>query len=263
MDFDVPSCNNREVPQYFVRKHCVEFLMGEHVNYFDITEFQGHGLGSSQDFPIARRNPLRGSLAPMREPNQLAQPPQLPHTLDDIQGSIRCIAHSLLRNIVFVPHSLVDGPNDSGVEPSWHSHKRYLGDGLSTSMNIMPHHGPHCGHSFPDPMQEPLANSYMEQVSTFFNSSSIIQYIFIYVLHKNLVLALSSMILSLSVSSLYLHCTLGTLPYPLGSSSPSAWPSKCQKIAFYSFGAPCPLTRCTNGVVFPLATCASPGKPSF
>jgi hypothetical protein len=49
MVFDRPSCNNLEVPQYFLRKLWAEFELGYHVNYFDITEFQGVSLGSAQD----------------------------------------------------------------------------------------------------------------------------------------------------------------------------------------------------------------------
>lgn len=66
--FDVHPCNNREVPQYFLRKLWAEFLMGEHVNYFDIAKSLSHGLGSSQVHPATRRNPLRGSLAPKCDP---------------------------------------------------------------------------------------------------------------------------------------------------------------------------------------------------
>ena len=84
MVFDKPPCNNREVPQYFLRKLWAEFELGLHVNYFDITEFQGVGLGSAQDRSEDRRNPLRGPLPPRSEPNS---PPQEPHhseSLDDI-----------------------------------------------------------------------------------------------------------------------------------------------------------------------------------
>lgn len=45
MVFDVPPYNNREVREYFIRKLWAEFVMGEHVNYFDIIKFEGHGLG--------------------------------------------------------------------------------------------------------------------------------------------------------------------------------------------------------------------------
>jgi hypothetical protein len=39
MVFDKPPCNNKEVPLYFLRKLWVEFVLGHHVNYFDIGEF--------------------------------------------------------------------------------------------------------------------------------------------------------------------------------------------------------------------------------
>ena len=51
MVFDKPPCNNAKVPQYFLRKLWAEFELGYHVNYFDITKFQGVGLGSAQDRP--------------------------------------------------------------------------------------------------------------------------------------------------------------------------------------------------------------------
>ena len=75
MVFDKPSCNNREVPLYFLHKLWVEFIMGLHVNYFDISEFEGIGLGSTQDQSNARCNLFRGLLAPMHKPN----PPKCPN----------------------------------------------------------------------------------------------------------------------------------------------------------------------------------------
>lgn len=46
MVFDLPSCNNYEVPLYFLRKLYCEFILGEKPNYFDICEFQDRGRGS-------------------------------------------------------------------------------------------------------------------------------------------------------------------------------------------------------------------------
>ena len=51
MVFDKPPCNNVEVPRYFLRKLWAEFVLGFHVNYFDITEFQGVSFVSVQDQP--------------------------------------------------------------------------------------------------------------------------------------------------------------------------------------------------------------------
>ena len=47
MVFDVPPHNNREIPLYFLRKMYVEFMLGKHVNYFDMMEFQGVGKGDA------------------------------------------------------------------------------------------------------------------------------------------------------------------------------------------------------------------------
>ena len=47
MVFDKAPNNNMEVPLYFLRKLWAEFVLGLHVNYFDITEFQGASFGSA------------------------------------------------------------------------------------------------------------------------------------------------------------------------------------------------------------------------
>ena len=52
MVFDIPPHNNREVPMYFLRKLYVEFVMGKHVNYFDMLGFQGVGRGMPNTDPM-------------------------------------------------------------------------------------------------------------------------------------------------------------------------------------------------------------------
>ena len=54
MVFEKSPNNNMEVPLYFPKKLWVEFMLGLHVNYFDIGEFQGLALGSAQDREHAR-----------------------------------------------------------------------------------------------------------------------------------------------------------------------------------------------------------------
>ena len=39
MVFDKPPCDNMDVPLYFLRKLWVDFILGKHFNYFDISEF--------------------------------------------------------------------------------------------------------------------------------------------------------------------------------------------------------------------------------
>ena len=64
MVFDKEPNNNMEVSLYFLWKLWAEFVLGLHVNYFDITEFQGADLGSAQDRERARCNPVLGPCPP-------------------------------------------------------------------------------------------------------------------------------------------------------------------------------------------------------
>ena len=54
MVFDMPPNNNREIPLYFLQNMYAEFVFGEHVNYFDILQFQGIGGGIPQNPPNSR-----------------------------------------------------------------------------------------------------------------------------------------------------------------------------------------------------------------
>ena len=105
MVFDKPPCNNVEVPHYFLRKMWAEFVLGFHVNYFDIIEFQGVGFGLAQGRPHAHRNPLKGPLAPRRDRNSLPQPPGLGSGLDEIHESFKCATRHLLKHTTFVAMS--------------------------------------------------------------------------------------------------------------------------------------------------------------
>ena len=49
MVFDEDPHENRDIPFYFLRKLYAEFILGKHVNYFDILMFQGVGHGMPQD----------------------------------------------------------------------------------------------------------------------------------------------------------------------------------------------------------------------
>ena len=54
MIFDENPHGNREIPFYFLGKLYGQFILGKHVNYFDILEFQGVGHGIPQDRKGAR-----------------------------------------------------------------------------------------------------------------------------------------------------------------------------------------------------------------
>jgi hypothetical protein len=160
MVFDKPPCNNVEVPQYFLRKLWAEFVLGLHVNYFDITEFQGRGLGSAQDRPHAHRNPLRGPPAPRRESDPPPQPPGLGGGVEKIDQHIRRATRHLLRHASFMAMSAQSRQD----QPETQASSRATGVGPETRAGA--HRCSHCGHACHGPTQEePAGGSYMEQVS--------------------------------------------------------------------------------------------------
>ena len=66
MVFEKVPNNNMEVPLYFLQKLWEEFMLGLHVNYFDISGFQGVFPGFSQDRQCGRHNPELGPRSPQR-----------------------------------------------------------------------------------------------------------------------------------------------------------------------------------------------------
>ena len=57
MVFDEDPHGNREIPFYFLRKLYAEFILGKHVNYFDILDFQAVGHGMPQNKEGDRTDP--------------------------------------------------------------------------------------------------------------------------------------------------------------------------------------------------------------
>ena len=58
MVFDEDPHGNIDTPFYFLRKSYAEFILGKHVNYFDILELQGVGHGMPQDRQGERTDPI-------------------------------------------------------------------------------------------------------------------------------------------------------------------------------------------------------------
>ena len=57
--FDEDPHGNIDIPLYFLRKLYAEFILGKHVNYFGILEFQVVGSGMPQNREHARDDPNR------------------------------------------------------------------------------------------------------------------------------------------------------------------------------------------------------------
>ena len=70
MFFDEDTHGNRYIPFYFLRKLYAAFILGKHVNYFDILDFHGIGHGMPQDRKEARndRNRVRQHLCMQKPP---------------------------------------------------------------------------------------------------------------------------------------------------------------------------------------------------
>ena len=71
--FDENPHENRDIPFYLLRKLYVEFILGKHVNYFDILDLQGVGHGMPQDREVDST-----------DPNSVPRPPCTPKPLEYI-----------------------------------------------------------------------------------------------------------------------------------------------------------------------------------
>ena len=102
MVFDKAPKNNMEVPLYFLRKLWEEFVLGLHVNYFDITEFQRVGLGSVQDQECARRNPVLGPHPPRWMPVPPVQHPPIGGNISEMWVAIATMTRHLVQHSAFI-----------------------------------------------------------------------------------------------------------------------------------------------------------------
>ena len=78
MVFDEDPHGNRDIPFYFLRKLYAEFILGKHVNYFDILGFKGVGHVMPQDREGARTDPNRVPCPPCTPKPPRLYPPAGP-----------------------------------------------------------------------------------------------------------------------------------------------------------------------------------------
>ena len=64
MVFDEYPHGNRDIPFYLLRKLYAKFILGKHVNYFNILYFQGVGHRIPQDMEEARTDPKHVTCPP-------------------------------------------------------------------------------------------------------------------------------------------------------------------------------------------------------
>ena len=87
MVFDEDPHGNRDIPFYFLRKLSAEFILGKHVNYFDILYFQGVSHEMPQDREGARTNPNCVPLPPCTPKPPHVYPPAGP-VIDDTHDAL-------------------------------------------------------------------------------------------------------------------------------------------------------------------------------
>ena len=97
MVIDEDPHGNRDIPLYFLRNLYAQFILGKHVNYFDILEFQGVGHGMPQDREGGRTNP-NCVPRPPRTPKPPRLYPSARHVIDDTQEALFDLAHTLLQH---------------------------------------------------------------------------------------------------------------------------------------------------------------------
>ena len=115
MVFDMPPHNNREISLYFLRKMYVEFVLGKHVNYFDILSFQGISGGIPQNLPNAR---LQDVGHPILAPRRQFPGPDVPpvhRIIPQTRDAYLSLTREVVRQSTMVQHMGEEGTYVPGV----------------------------------------------------------------------------------------------------------------------------------------------------
>ena len=140
MVFDEDPHGNRDIPFYFLRKLYAEFILGKHVNYFDILGNQGVGHGMPQDREGARRDPNRVPRPPRTPKPPRLYPPAGP-VIDYTQEALLDMAETLLEHATDVQGNVDQGAGTSTTSPS----TEHRGDAESSQRRVTPHPCTSCG----------------------------------------------------------------------------------------------------------------------
>ena len=94
MVFDEDPHGNRDIPFYLLMMLYAEFILGKHVNYFDILGFHGVSHGMPQDKEGARMDPNHVPCRPRTPKPPRVYPPASP-VIDDTQEALFDLAYTL------------------------------------------------------------------------------------------------------------------------------------------------------------------------
>ena len=117
MVFDEDPHGNRDIPFYFLRKLYAEFILGKHVNYFDLLGNQGVGHGMPQDREGARTDPNHVPRPPRTPKPPRVYPPTGP-VIEYTQEALLDMAETLLEHGTDVQGNVDQGDGTFKVGPS-------------------------------------------------------------------------------------------------------------------------------------------------
>ena len=113
MVFDEYPHGNRDIPFYFLRNLYAEFILGKHVNYFDLLGNQGVGHGMPQDREGARTDPNR---VPRTQKPPRVYPPA-GHVIEYTQEALLDMAETLLEHGTNFQGNVDQGAGTSKARP--------------------------------------------------------------------------------------------------------------------------------------------------
>ena len=138
--FDEDPHGNRRIPFYFLRKLYAKFILGKHVNYFDLLGNQGVGHGMPQDREGARTDPNRVP-CPRCTPKPPWVYPPVGLVNENTQEALLDMVDTLLQHGTDVQGNVDQGAGTSKVGPSTY----HRGDTESSEHRVTPHPCTSCG----------------------------------------------------------------------------------------------------------------------
>ena len=132
--FDEDPHGNRDIPFYFLRKLYAEFILGKHVNYFDLLGNQGVGHGMPQDREGSRIDPNHVPHPPRTPKPPRLYPPVGP-VIENTQEALFVMADTLLQHGTDVQGNADQGAGTSTAGQS----TDHRGDAEYSERRVTPH----------------------------------------------------------------------------------------------------------------------------
>ena len=118
----MPPHNNREIPLYFLWKMYAKFVLGKHINYFDILAFQGIDGGMPQNRPNSRLRDVDHPIPTPRRKFPGLDVPHVHHVIPQKHDAFFSLARVVVHHSTMLQHMGEEGTFVPGVvhTPSHH-----------------------------------------------------------------------------------------------------------------------------------------------